>query len=76
MSVCIVGCACVLNCHQTVSSGRYTWEMDTDYQGRFGVRVLSPPGLLQHSLCTARVVRVCAVVVSHGSERRGTLERC
>ena len=29
MSVCIVGCACVLNCHQTVSWGRYSGEMDT-----------------------------------------------
>ena len=29
MSVCIVGCACVINCHQTVSWGRYSGEMDT-----------------------------------------------
>ena len=59
MSVCIVGCACVLNCHQTVSWGRYSGEMDTDLL--MSASVFLPPVLLQHSLCT--------VAASHGSER-------
>ena len=64
MSVCIVGCACVLKCHQSVSWGRYSGEMDTT-----SASVFFNPLSFSSTASARRESSRARVAASHGSER-------
>ena len=67
MSVCIVGCACVLKCHQSVSWGRYSGEMDTAIGVRFCPFLTPCP--FSSTASARRESSRARVAASHGSER-------